>query len=93
MDTILCSNRYDTRFIVATRANVRATLIGDVWNKACMRKASCFTVGPGNLGQTSDKNDNTVVRIAIIWALAACQSSLSQLSVRYTVGRAGINGG
>ena len=37
MDTILCSNWYDTRFIVATRANVRATLIGDVWRKACMR--------------------------------------------------------
>ena len=55
--------------------------------------ASSFSIGLGNLGQTSDKNDNTVVRIAIIWALAACQSSLSQLSVRYTVGRAGINGG
>ena len=37
----------------------------------------------GNHAQPSDKSDITVVRIAQIWAQAACQSSLFQFAIRY----------
>jgi hypothetical protein len=57
--------------------------IGEGWKGAAVRKHALPRSNVGNHGRSSDKSDISVVRIASIWALAACQSSLFQFANRY----------